>query len=183
MSALAMTRESPEIMAKLTIHGPSLVGGRGGRDRLTAQDVAAAVAMAHLSEGAELLAFALGCQDAPSIRNWHSFWLGRARRMNERWREPEQRVTTFALMTSVDVLDTGLCTRCNGAGRHQNQRDCAACEGTGRRTNTAHSLAQRLEVPKAEWDAAWSRRYALCMHRLSLWQSDADRALARTLRD
>jgi hypothetical protein len=181
MRALAM-REAPETMAMLTARGASLVGGRGGRDRLTAQDVAAAVAMAHLSEGAELLAFALGCQGQADIRRWHSYWLGRVRRMAEDWEAPPHRVTTFALVTSVHVLDPGNCAHCHGAGIHQNQRTCVQCEGSGKRGQSDAGTAFQLGVTPTEWRDAWSGRYRLAMHRLAMWQSDADSALSRSIR-
>ena len=174
--------EAVERMAILTTHGPNMIGGRGGRDRFTAQDLEAAIAMAHMSEGAELLTRALGTQEFPAIRAWHAFWKDRVFRMAEAWAwgEERHRMVSFALITSVDVLDPGNCPHCNGAKVHHNQKECARCQGTGKREWSDPDMALRLGVSSPEWDTKWRARYKLAMHRLAIWLSDATSALNRT---
>lgn len=168
-----------ETFGRLTAHGPNMIGGRGGKDRITAQDIAAAAALSEMQEGAFLLALAKGTEEPGAIRAWHSHWLAYVRAERPQW--PQEMQTRMALLTSVDARERALCAHCGGAGRHRNQRDCAKCEGTGARTYTDADMAVRIGIRPASWADPWRGRYRELMAVLDEWASDADWAMRRAM--
>lgn len=173
-----------ERLALLTPHGSSGMGGRGGRDRVTAQDVAAAMAIAGLSEGHTKLAIAraVGHEEPTRVREWSTYWIKRVTTLAVEHGWYSDRVARFALITSVDCLSQRWCSHCNGAGQHHNQRTCAACEGRKSVPWTDAEQAERMTVHERVWQSEWAPRYTKAMARLAVWESDAERALGRAMR-
>ena len=171
-----------ERLARLTAHGTTGLGGRASRDTLTAQDIAAAVAMANLGPGPQLLALALGTLERPHLQAWRSYWLRAVRAHAAPWGAPAHRVTRLGLITHVDMIQPARCAHCNGAGLHKNQKTCAACGGVGRIERTDADEAAKLEIDPAEWRSTWSARYHRLMAVTSMWQGEADKWIGRALR-
>lgn len=171
-----------EALAMLTAHGAGLIGGRGGIDRTTAQDVSAALAMARLDAGTELLALAYATQEPSHKHAWRSWWLQRVRLVGAAaWGEREHLTMRFGLMTYVDSLGDSHCGKCNGCGIHTNQKTCAGCDGTGKQAITEDWNASRMELDRSTWSARWQSRYdwATALH--ATWLDQADR-IAKHLR-
>ena len=173
-----------ERLAMLTPHGSTGIGGRGGKDRVTAQDVAAAVSMAGLTEGHAKLAcaIALGHEEPRRVREWSTHWIGTVNLLAARHGWYSDRTARFALLTSVDCLSPRRCGHCNGAGAHHNQRECAVCHGEGVTPWTSAEMADRMTVHERVWQDHWAPRYTRALSRLAVWQSDAERAIGRALR-
>ena len=173
-----------ERLALLTAHGTTGIGGRGGKDRVTAQDVAAAMAMAGLGEGHTKLAIArvVGASEPVRVREWSTYWIGRVKLLAIERGWYSDRTARFALLTSVDCLSPRWCGHCNGAGAHHNQRQCVVCEGRKTVPWTDAEQAERMTVHERVWQSEWSPRYTRAMARLAVWESDAERALGRAMR-
>ena len=136
MSAIAMTtdRDTLELLAQMTPHGPSMIGGRGGIDRLTALDIAAAVGMARLDTLSELLVL-VHHADMQALRprlvtQWYLALIDVA--LSEGWTVERgmPRIRALARITMHEHLEPSWCRRCNGTGIHTNQRECATCGGS-----------------------------------------------------
>lgn len=165
-----------ETLALLTAHGASTIGGRGGIDRTTAQDVAAALGMARLGEGAERLSLAYATREPQHVRAWRTWWLRGVQAAAERraWDEPHHRVMRFGLMTYVDSLGPTHCPRCNGTGVHKNQKTCAGCNGVGKVDPTPSWHADRMEIDRPTWLDRWQRRYDAAAALHATWLDSAD---------
>lgn len=171
-----------ERMAMLTARGASLQGGRGGADRLTAQDVAAATSMARLSRLSGALAWAVGTGDLMATAELRKVWAadvldhGRANGWDDGTPMSTPRMLWLAALTLDEVLRVPLCPQCNGCGKHHNQRECAACDGAGRvpRLTTA-DYAEVLAVSVGEWRGTWQARHRERLGVLDVAMSEADR--------
>lgn len=176
-----------ERLALLTPHGSTGIGGRGGKDRITAQDVAAAVAMAGLETGPELLVLVRYADQhdlLPRLRTqWYLELLDAARAGGWHIERGQQRVRRLANMTLDEHLTPPLCQSCRGCGIHHNQKTCATCEGSGRvQVRRTQDYAEDMRVEIAEWSSTWEPRHRAARARLDVWESDAERALGRAMR-
>lgn len=176
-----------ERLALLTPHGSSGMGGRGGMDRITAQDVAAAVAMAGLESGPELLVLVRYADQhdlLPRLRTqWYLELIDAARAGSWQVERGTPRIRWLSLVTLEEHLSPPLCTHCNGTGIHRNQRSCASCEGSGRvQMRRAVDYAADMQVSVPEWEQTWAHRHRAALARLDVWESDAERALGRAMR-
>jgi len=176
-----------ERLALLTPHGSSGMGGRGGKDRITAQDVAAAVAMAGLESGPELLVLVRYADQhdlLPRLRSqWYIELASAAHRGHWQLERGTPRVRWLSLLTLGEHLEPPLCPRCNGCGIHHNQKTCAGCEGTGRvQLRRPIDYAGDMQVSVEEWHHTWEPRHRQARAMLDVWESDAERALGRALK-
>jgi len=176
-----------ERLALLTPHGSTGIGGRGGKDRVTAQDVAAAVAMAGLESGPELLVLVRYADQhdlLPRLRNrWYLELIDAARAGGWHIDRGIPRVRWLSLLTLGEHMTPPLCGHCHGAGIHHNQKTCAQCGGSGRVTvRRPTDYADDLQVTVPEWEQTWAVRHRAALSRLDVWESDAERALGRALR-
>lgn len=172
-----------ERMSMLTARGASLAGGRGGIDRLTAQDVAAAEAMAQLGELAALLARAIGTGDLAATASLRTVWAAECIQHGRRhqWGDTTQ-LLWLAALTLDEAIRVPICSHCGGTGIHRNQRTCAACEGTGRAARFRPSdYAEIMRCSVGEWLGMWQPRHRERMARLELAMAEADR-IERRLR-
>lgn len=167
------------MLALATAHGAGLVAGRGGIDRLTAQDIMAALAMAALDADHEAYVLAYATDEATHRTAWRNHCLSRTRAEAQRncWEERQHRITRFGLLVYVDGLGTNRCQACNGAGIHKNQKTCAQCDGSGLQPTTPDWHASRMEIKRTAWDERWQSRYDTAMATLATWRDQADSIL------
>jgi hypothetical protein len=176
-----------ERLALLCPHGTIGIGGRGGKDRITAQDVAAAVAMAGLETGPELLVLVRYADQhdlLPRLRTqWYLELIDAARAGGWHIDRGVPRVRWLSVLTLSEHMTPPLCGHCNGTGIHHNQRTCAQCEGSGRvQMRRSRDYADDLQVSVSDWESTWVHRHRAAMARLDVWESDAERALGRAMR-
>ena len=176
-----------ETLALMCPHGSTGIGGRGGKDRITAQDVAAAVAMAGLESGPELLVLVRYADQAdlyPRLQTQvYLETIGLANRNRWTIERGVQRVRWLSQIALGEHLQPPLCVACNGTGVHKNQKTCATCEGTGRvQLRRGQDYAEALQITLADWQNIWEPRYRVARAMLDVWESDAERAIGRALR-
>lgn len=176
-----------ELVAKLTAHGTSLTGGRGGKDTLTAQDLAAAISMAGLDPVQEHLVYVSYADDMSKLPMLRTAWYLRCADMATmgKWQLERgiPRVRWLSWITLGEHLSPPLCPRCNGAGRHHNQQDCAGCGATGRvEARKPEHYAEDMRVSVDDWTNTWKIRHANAMSLLQLLEADASVLIRRALR-
>jgi len=138
-------RDGPrEILTLLAAHGIMFREGGCGIDRLTAEDVAGALACGHLPRRAELVARAVILDDRSVIpellRRTHMLAVDIAQ--HEGWlvrdggdlqtQRGQPRLFALAVRALLEVVGDTRCRTCNGTGRQTATKVCAGCSGTGR---------------------------------------------------
>ncbi len=176
-----------ERLALLCPHGTTGIGGRGGKDRITAQDVAAAVAMAGLESGPELLVLVRYADQGdlfPRLQTQvYLEVISLANKAHWTIERGVQRVRWLSQIALSEHLQPPLCPSCKGCGIHHNQKVCATCNGTRYvQLRRPQDYAEALQIAIEDWQNTWEPRYRLARAMLDVWESDAERAIGRALR-
>lgn len=180
--------DSRELLAQMCPHGIQIGMPFGGIPKLTALDVAAAVAFGRMRKSSAMLLLVKYCDDASMIHELWAHWFRTVMSQAARdgWKGKDGRLERLSLVTLNECLSANQCPDCHGtrsAVIDQKKIECPRCNGTGKQYDSERKLAADLGVEKKTYKNVWQSRVAWCRRELNSWEVEGAQRLAAALRD
>ena len=162
--------------------------GAGGNEKLTALDVAAALAMAKLPKHAYWYALAKYCLDEDAERRAHMALNNLIRDYcdKQRWPYKESYTQGIAFALIRERVRPPLCRRCRGRGYYMHRTKvvaCDSCDKAGTKPMSARQVARLCNMPKTTFQRTWQPRMKLFDSWIGEWEDVIVARLKRQLQE
>jgi hypothetical protein len=188
---------SPAILARLNPANVRFDTGKGGIAELTQTDIAAALAMSNLPDGAYYFARAKFCGDASMVSLVEAALWGAvvSHSINQGWQVSEKTPTylrKMAILGCAEILSHGKCRKCKGRGNIQGRGthisptdkiyECPSCDGSGiGREISGRARARFFGMDERAYRDRWHDRYRQMLSVADEWTELISAALKKQL--